>query len=89
LDSACNTSAAERRAALHELRARARKAEEQAGEIGREEVLAEVAELRAQSLDEQATAHDQRAKSLQAKTAFERRAALERAAAAEERAEAY
>jgi MFS family permease len=80
--------AAERRAAAQELRA---KAESDAGaqDLRPEEIEAELAELRAQRLDELASAHEERAKALQARTAAEARAALERGAAAEERARVY
>jgi MFS family permease len=79
--------AAERRAALQELRSR--EPERAAEEFRPEELQAEIAELRAQSLDELAVAHEQRARALQARTAAARRAALERAGAAEERARSY
>jgi MFS family permease len=82
--------AAERRAALQELR-RTRAVGEGEGAEGLlpEEIEAEIAELRGQSLDELATAHEERARAWQAKSAAERRAALERAAAAEARARIY
>jgi MFS family permease len=56
---------------------------------GREEREVEAAELRAQSLDELATAHEQRARALYARSASDARIARERAAAAEERARMY
>jgi MFS family permease len=82
--------AAERRAALHDLRSKL-EAEGKAGEdqLRPEEIAAETAELRAQSLEEMAAAHEERARALQAKSAVERHVALERAAAAEERARMY
>jgi MFS family permease len=79
-------AAAERRAALHERRGRAEAGVEQ---LRTEETEAEIAELRAQRLDQLATAHEERAKALLAMTGAGRRAALERAAAAEERARSY
>jgi MFS family permease len=80
--------AAERRAAVQELRSRTETADG-AHDLRPEEIEAEIAELRGQRLDELASAHEERAKALQARTAAERRAALERAAAAEERARVY
>jgi MFS family permease len=53
------------------------------------ELEAELAELRAQALDERAVAHEERARALLAKAESERRAALARAAAAEQRARLY
>jgi MFS family permease len=55
----------------------------------REQAEVEAAELRAQSLDELATAHDQRARAAYAQSPAERRVALERAEAAEQRARIY
>jgi hypothetical protein len=82
--------AAERRAALQELRRMSATGDGEAAELLRpEELEAEIAELRAQSLDELATAHEERARAWQAKSAAERRAALERATAAEERARIF
>jgi MFS family permease len=82
--------AAERRAALHELRSRLH-AEGDASEdrLRPEEIAAEVAELRAQSLDELAASHEERARALQARSEVEQQVALERAAAAQERARMY
>jgi MFS family permease len=82
--------AAERRAALQELRSRAGVGSAPAADGGRaEELEAEAAELRAQGLDELASAHEERARALYARSAAERRIALERAAAAEQRARIY
>jgi MFS family permease len=75
-------AAAERRAALQERRGSAE-------QLRTEETEAEIAELRAQRLDQLAAAHAERAKALLAMTGAGRRAALERAAAAEERARSY
>ncbi|MGZ4294343.1 MAG: MFS transporter [Solirubrobacteraceae bacterium] len=78
-------TAAERRAALQQLRGRpgAGPGVEQPSRDARE---AEAAELHAQSLDEMATAHEERALAMYAKAEAERRIHLERAAAAEQRA---
>ncbi|HWF36197.1 MAG TPA: MFS transporter [Solirubrobacteraceae bacterium] len=78
--------AAERRAALQELRGKGEASEDR---LRPEEVAAEVAELRAQSLDELATGHEERARALQATSPVEQRVSNERAAAAEERARWY
>jgi MFS family permease len=82
--------AAERRAALHERRSQLEaqgKASED--ELRPEEIAAEVAELRAQSLDEMATAHQERARALEARSPVDRQVAQERAAAAQARAGMY
>jgi MFS family permease len=82
--------AAEHRALLHELRVLADQGDTEAADrLRMEEIQAQIAQLRAQSLDEQAAAHEERARAFQARTEAERRAALERAGAAEERARAY
>ena len=68
---------------------RAIAAELRAARPGIQEREAEAAELRAQSLDELATAHEQRARALYAQSPSDVHIALERAAAAEERARMY
>jgi MFS family permease len=78
-------TAAERRAALQELRGRAGAAAA-APQPSRDEREAEAAELHAQSLDEMAAAHEERALALYAKSETQRRIHLERAAAAEQQA---
>jgi MFS family permease len=79
--------AAEHRAATHDLAAQADGGERSAGDrLRAEQVLGEIAELRAQSFDEQASGHDQRALADQATDEAQRQAALDRAAAAEQRA---
>jgi MFS family permease len=76
--------AAERRAALQAARGRADGAARD-----REQAEVEAAELRAQSLDELAAAHEQRARAAYAQSPAERRVALERAEAAEQRGRIY
>jgi MFS family permease len=79
-------TAAERRAAMQELSGADGGATDRVRSEQRE---AELAEVRAQALDQMATAHEERARALQARSAAERRAALARAAAAEQRARIY
>ncbi|MEA2480783.1 MAG: hypothetical protein QOJ07_2705, partial [Thermoleophilaceae bacterium] len=79
--------AAEHRAAGHELAAEALRATNGAG--GRrdiEKVLADIAESRANGLDELATSHEEQANADRAGDDLQRQAAVERAAAAKERA---
>ena len=78
-------AAAERRAALQELRGRTGAGPE-VSQPSRDDREAEVAELHAQSLDEMAAAHEERALAMYAKSETERRIHLERAASAEQRA---
>ncbi|HEV7882382.1 MAG TPA: MFS transporter [Solirubrobacteraceae bacterium] len=79
--------AAEHRAAAHELAADALGATNGAGaRQDIEEVLADIAELRAKRLDELAISHDERANADRAGDDLQRHAGLERAAAAQERA---
>jgi len=82
-------SADELRAELEELSIRAEAGDsEAAARLRADEEMIEIAELRAQSLDEQAAAHEERARAGRASNETERRVATERAAAAEERARA-
>ena len=84
--------AAERRAALQEHAGKANgngNGNAAAARATSEQLEAELAELRAQELDELAAAHEERARALQAKSTAERRVALARAAAAEQRARIY
>ena len=81
--------AAERRAELQELSGGGRGNGAAAERVRPEQVGAELAELRAQALDELAVAHEERARALQEKSPAERRVALARAAAAEQRARTY
>jgi len=76
--------AAERRAALQAALGRP-----DGSARDRQQIEVEAAELRAQSLDELATAHEQRARAAYAQSPAERRVALERAEAAEQRARIY
>jgi MFS family permease len=81
--------AAEHRAVAHGLAAGAGGANGEATDRRHiEEVLAEIAELGAKSLDERATSHDERANAEDARDDTARQAALERAEAAIERAHA-
>ncbi|HEX6457789.1 MAG TPA: MFS transporter [Thermoleophilaceae bacterium] len=75
--------AAEHRAAVHELTAKS----DGADRLRAEEVLAEVAELRAKGLDERAGVHDRRSAADRATDGAQRQVALDRAAAAEQRAQ--
>jgi MFS family permease len=79
--------AAERRATLQERSGDGNGAGSE--RVRPEELEAELAELRAQGLDEMAVAHEERARALQAQSPAERRVALARAAAAEQRARIY
>jgi MFS family permease len=82
--------AAEHRAAAHELRPDADAGDRVAADrLRMEEILAEIAELRAQAMDEQAVAHDERAAAVAAPGDGDQRAALERAEAAQERSRAH
>ena len=81
--------AAERRAELQELSGGGGGNGAAAERVRPEQVGAELAELRAQALDELAVAHEERARALQEKSPAERRVALARAAAAEQRARTY
>ena len=81
--------AAERRAELQELSGGGGGNGAAAERVRPEQAAAELAELRAQALDELAVAHEERARALQENSPAERRAALARAAAAEQRARAY
>lgn len=88
----CREEAEEERATAGGYRASAR--ELRAGEYGEdrvrvEEICAEVAEYRAQSLDEQAAAHGERVTAAEVADASARGAAMERAQAAEQRARSY
>jgi MFS family permease len=78
-------TAAERRAALQELRGRTAAGPE-VPQPSRDDREVEAAELHAQSLDEMAAAHEERALAMYATPETERRIHLERAAAAEQRA---
>jgi MFS family permease len=80
-------SAAEHRALVQELSGKA--ATEAAERLGPEQLEAELAELHAQEFDEQATAHEEQARALYARSEAERRVALARARAAQERARIY
>ncbi|MDX6678923.1 MAG: hypothetical protein QOE31_2975, partial [Solirubrobacteraceae bacterium] len=81
--------AAEHRAAAHELRPAADGGDRRAGDrIAAEEVLAEIAELRATGLEERATAHEERARAEDLEDAAQQRASAERVKAAQERAHA-
>jgi MFS family permease len=77
--------AAERRAALEQHAGNG----DAAVKATSEQLKAELAELRAQELDELAVAHEERARALQAKSTAEHRVGLARAAAAEQRARIY
>jgi MFS family permease len=78
--------AAEHRAAVHELRPRAEDGDARAGaRLAAERILAEIAELRAQALDEQAAAREARAEAAEADDDAAREAATQRALAADER----
>jgi MFS family permease len=78
--------AAEHRAAAHDLRPDADAGDRVAADrLRTEEILAEIAELAGQALDERAIAHDGRAAAEAAGGDGDRRAALERAEAAEQR----
>jgi MFS family permease len=82
--------AAEHRAEAHELQPAADAGDERAASrLRSEEVLAEIADLRAQGFDERANAGDERAQAEDAEGDADRNAALERAAAADERARAF
>ena len=81
-------AAAERRAALQELHGRTG-AEPGVPQPSRDDRESEAAELKAQSLDEMAAAHEERALAMYAKLETERRIHLERAAAAEQRARVH
>jgi MFS family permease len=78
-------TAAERRAALQQLRGRTG-VEPGVSQPSRDDRESEAAELHAQSLDDLAAAHEERALAMQAKPETERSIHLERAAAAEQRA---
>jgi len=83
-------NADEHRAMVHELRGRLDRGDQQAiDRLRAEEALVQMSELRGQSFDEVAVAHDERARAARASSEAEGRAALERAAAAEERARDY
>jgi MFS family permease len=83
-------TAAENRAALHELRRRADEGDAEAAQRLREaEAQAEASELQALGFDERGAAAEERAHAALASSPAIRDAALERAAAAEERARAY
>ena len=81
--------AAEHRAAAHELAPAAKDGDGRAGDrMHAEEVLAEIAELRAAGLHERAAAHEERAKAEGLSDEAEIRASAERVEAAQERARA-
>jgi MFS family permease len=77
--------AAEHRAAVHDLRANGGNGDPD--RLRAEQVLAEMAELRAQGFDEQATGHEERSAADDGGKDADRQAALERAQAADERAQ--
>jgi MFS family permease len=79
--------AAEHRAAAHELSVQSDGGGRTAADrLRAEQVLGDIADLRAQSFDEHASEHEQRALAERATEDAERQAALDRAAAAEQRA---
>jgi MFS family permease len=83
-------AAAERRAALHDLRVASASGDASgAAQLVIVEIQAQIADLRALGLDERAAAHDDRARAGVARSGADRAAAVERAETADERAQDY